>query len=180
MSSTGISANRLELLQIADAVAKGLFKLMAYKDEYEVARLMSNSNFFEDIDQHFAGETHITFHLAPPFLPKSQKRNGKHSYGPWMLYAMRLLARFRKLRGTRLDLFGYQTERREERALIEEYRKNIQEILESLSKDNLEAAIEIANFPNAFKGFGHVKATSLAHAKPLHEAKLKAWRENRA
>ena len=158
--------------EFADAVARGLFKLMAYKDEYEVARLMTRPEFLAEIEAAFDGETRITFHLAPPFLPPA-KGNGKRTFGPWMINLMRLLARFKGLRGGAFDPFGYQAERVMERALVKQYRADIESLLGGLSADNLQSAVEIARTPDAIRGFGHVKAASLAQVR-AHKDELMA------
>jgi indolepyruvate ferredoxin oxidoreductase len=148
--------------EFADAVARGMFKLMAYKDEYEVARLMTRPEFLAEIEAAFDGETKITLHLAPPFLPRSSTSNGKRTYGGWMLGAMRVLAKFKGMRGTAFDPFGYQAERRVERGLIERYRGEIEALLGALSADNLQAAIDLAQTPDAIRGFGHIKTAAIA------------------
>ena len=171
-------AGRSARLPLADAVARGLFKLMAYKDEYEVARLHADSGFVDRVAARFEGDFSIAWHLAPPLLARSNERGEavKRRYGPWMLTAMRLLARARRLRGTAFDPFGYAAERREERALVAEYRACIEELLKNLSAGNLAAALVIARIPDDIRGYGHVKARHLAAARPKWAALLADWR----
>ena len=163
---TGVAAAEAKIAGatggLSDSVARNLFKLMAYKDEYEVARLMTRPEFLAEIAEAFDGETKITFHLAPPFLPAPASGSGKRAFGPWMLNAMRVLAKFKGLRGSVLDPFGYQAERRQEVALIQSYRDEIDGLLKNLSAENLEDAIEVAGIPDAIRGYGRVKTASLA------------------
>jgi len=150
---------------LADSVARGYFKLLAYKDEYEVARLMTRPDFLAEIEDAFDGDTKITFHLAPPFLAAPASGNGKRQYGPWMINAMRLLANFKGLRGTALDPFGYQAERRVERALVDQYRNDVEQLLGKLTEDNLQDAIEVAQSPDAIRGYGRVKTAAIAKVR---------------
>ncbi|WP_292937946.1 indolepyruvate ferredoxin oxidoreductase family protein [Noviherbaspirillum sp.] len=149
--------------KLARAVAKAYFKLMAYKDEYEVARLYTNGEFVEKLKQQFDGEFSLKFNLAPPLFAKKDG-NGhlvKAEYGSWMWQGFRLLAKMKTLRGTKLDVFGYTAERRMERALIEEYRDVILALLDRLSDDNYAQAVQIAALPEKVRGFGHVKAKAV-------------------
>ena len=162
------------------AVARYLFKLMAYKDEYEVARLYTDGHFAAELARKFKGSYTLNFHLAPPLLAKRDPATGhlrKRVFGPWMMTAFRLLAPFRKLRGTPLDIFGYTEERKTERALIGAYRKRIGELLAGLSAANLPLAAEIAAIPEQIRGYGHVKARHLAEAQQREEALLARWRD---
>jgi indolepyruvate ferredoxin oxidoreductase len=145
------------------AVARYLSKLMAYKDEYEVARLYSQTDFVKRVADQFEGNYKLTFHLAPPLLSRRDPVTGepqKTVYGPWMLKAFGLLAKFKGLRGGALDVFGKTAERRMERALIGEYRSMIEALLPSLSADNLAVAVELASLPEHLRGYGHVKEKS--------------------
>ena len=145
------------------AVARYLFKLMAYKDEYEVARLYSNGEFMRKLDEQFEGNYRLQFHLAPPvFAGKDgDGRPAKHAFPQWTLGLFALLAKFKALRGTRFDIFGYMEERRKERRLIEDYKDLIDELLENLDDDNYETAVEIASLPEYIRGFGHIKLDSI-------------------
>ena len=154
-------------LPLTQAVACYLFKLMAYKDEYEVARLHTDPAFLAKVGAQFEGDFKLHYHLAPPLLAKSnaagelQKRN----YGPWMQRAFRLLAPLKVLRGGPLDVFGYTEERRQERALAAEYRTALEAMLPLLTADNRDAALAFARLPEQIRGFGHVKARHLAAAR---------------
>jgi indolepyruvate ferredoxin oxidoreductase len=164
---------------LAEAVARNLFKLMAYKDEYEVARLHTETGFLERIAQQFEGDYKVHYHLAPPLLAKRNAKGElvKRRYGPGMQLGFRLLARLRGLRGTALDLFGHTEERRTERALIAEYRACVQELLAGLSAGNHALALEIAAIPDQIRGYGHVKERNLAAARERWTALLARWRQ---
>jgi indolepyruvate ferredoxin oxidoreductase len=165
---------------LTEAVARSLFKLMAYKDEYEVARLHTQTGFQQRIAAMFEGDYKINFHLAPPAIaPRNEKGElQKRKFGPWMLVAFRVLAKLKRLRGTPLDVFGRTAERRAERALIGEYRAGIEQLLPSLDTDDYALALEIARIPEQIKGFGHVKERNLAAAR-LQWARLMGQWESR-
>jgi indolepyruvate ferredoxin oxidoreductase len=154
-------------LRLSEAVAKYLFKLMAYKDEYEVARLYTNGKFQEKIADMFEGDYSINFHLAPPLFAKrdAQGHLVKQKFGPWMMKAFGLLAKMKSLRGGSLDIFGRTEERKMERALIVEYRQLLSEILPQLNADNLAKAVALASIPEDIRGYGHVKERHFAAAK---------------
>jgi len=162
---------------LARAVARGYFKLLAYKDEYEVARLLSHPDFLQSLKDRFDGEATIHFNLAPPFLAPPGNASGKRRFGRWIVPALRLLSRFKGLRGSALDLFGYQSERRDERALIQDYESNIADILQHLNNTNLETATAIAELPMAIRGYGHVKQKSMAEARQKLDALLETFRQ---
>jgi indolepyruvate ferredoxin oxidoreductase len=153
--------------KLTEAVARYFHKLMAYKDEYEVARLHSDPAFREKIANMFEGDYKVKFHLAPPLLAKKDKEGHlvKQEFGPWMLKAFGVLAKFKGLRGTALDVFGYTAERKMERALIGEYRKTVEGLLGKLTADNLATAVAIARIPEDIRGYGHVKERHLKAAK---------------
>ncbi len=145
---------------LAKAVAHGYFKLLAYKDEYEVARLYADASFMDKINAGFEGDFKLVFHLAPPLLAKPDPRTGipaKQQYGSWMLAAFRILARFKFLRGTRFDIFGHTAERKLERRLIADYERDVSEILDRLNADNHGIAVELAALPEHIRGYAHVK-----------------------
>ncbi|HEY0823818.1 MAG TPA: indolepyruvate ferredoxin oxidoreductase family protein, partial [Ramlibacter sp.] len=160
-------------LPFTRAVAEGLLKLMAYKDEYEVARLYTDGAFQQALRQQFEGDVALEFYMAPPVI--SRARDGrpprKVRLGGWMLPAMKLLAQGRRLRGTPLDLFGRTAERRMERELVADYRARIEAMLPALSADRLKTAVEIASLPLQMRGFGHVKLANVALAR-AREAEL--------
>jgi indolepyruvate ferredoxin oxidoreductase len=164
--------------RLAEAVARYLFKLMAYKDEYEVARLHTDRSFTDKIAGMFEGDYKVVHHLAPPLLAQRNDKGElvKQSYGPWMRKAFGVLARFKGLRGTAFDPFGYSIERKTERALIGEYRASIDELLQGLSLDNLALAVEIASIPQDIRGYGHVKERHLATARTKWDALMVRWR----
>ncbi|MCE2860803.1 MAG: 2-oxoacid:acceptor oxidoreductase family protein, partial [Oxalobacteraceae bacterium] len=149
--------------KLSKAVAKSLFKLMAYKDEYEVARLYTDPAFMKGLTQQLDGKLTLSFNLAPPLFAKkdAQGQPKKAEYGSWVWPAFKLLAKFKALRGTKLDLFGWTTERKMERQLIVDYRELITNLLPTLTSERLSAAITIASLPEKIRGFGHVKAASV-------------------
>ncbi len=154
---------------LAEAVARYYFKLLAYKDEYEVARLYTSGAFQKQVDATFEGEKlRYTFHLAPPLLGRKDKTTGlprKTSFGPWMMKAFALLAKLKGLRGTGFDPFGYSAERRTERKLIADYEALMGEIAANLSSRNHALAVALAAIPEKIRGYGHVKARHLEAAK---------------
>ena len=153
---------------LALAVAKNLFKLMAYKDEYEVARLYSDGTFAHNIARQFKGDFTLKFHLAPPVMGRTDSFTGKPlktEFGPWMMTGFRLLAKMKRLRGTKLDVFGRTAERKMERRLIAEYCATIESLLPKITAANTATAIEIASLPDMIRGFGHVKEANVAKAK---------------
>jgi len=160
-------------LPFTRAVARSLLKLMAYKDEYEVARLYTDGAFRQALQQQFEGEAKLEFYMAPPLLsrPRDGQPPRKIRLGGWMLPLMRVLAHGRRWRGTALDLFGRTAERRMERALIEDYRRRIDELLPLLDAQRLSLATEIAAVPLSMRGFGHVKQANVALAR-AREAEL--------
>jgi indolepyruvate ferredoxin oxidoreductase len=167
---------------LSEAVARYFFKLMAYKDEYEVARLYTSGEFRRRLEQQFEGDYQVRFHLAPPLFAKrdEQGRLQKKEYGPWMFKAFGLLARLKGLRGSRFDPFGYTAERRGERQLIADYEKTLQELLGTLDAGRLALAVEIASIPEHIRGYGHVKEAHLHEAKAREAALLATWRNPKA
>ncbi|HET6395459.1 MAG TPA: indolepyruvate ferredoxin oxidoreductase family protein [Pseudoxanthomonas sp.] len=162
---------------LAEAVARYAFKLMAYKDEYEVARLYASGEFRRRLQQQFEGEYTLRFHLAPPLLARrdAQGRLLKREYGPWMLTAFKWLARLRFLRGTALDPFGRTAERRMERRLVADYFATIERLLGKLDAGNLALAAEIASIPEQIRGYGHVKEAHLHRARAREAELLARW-----
>ncbi len=164
-----------QLPVLTEAVAFNYFKLLAYKDEYEVARLYSNGDFTRQLQAQFEGDYRIEFHLAPSWLAKRDKQTDvprKRSFGPWMLGAFGVLARFKFLRGTVLDPFGRSLERQQERALIETYVTDIELILLNLNAVNRHTALELARLPEKIRGYGHVKEAAMKAAS-LHAERLR-------
>ena len=164
---------------LTEAVARNYFKLLAYKDEYEVARLYADPAFLQRLDEVFDGDVKLRFHLAPPLLARRDPVTGelqKREYGGWMLNAFRILAKFKALRGTPLDPFGHTEERKEERALAKGYAATIGELLATLAPDNHALAVEIASLPEHIRGFGHVKQRSIDSARRREAELLDAFR----
>ena len=160
---------------LTEAVAFNYFKLLAYKDEYEVARLYSNGDFTRQLEAQFEGDYRIEFHLAPSWLAKRDAKTGaprKRSFGPWMLKAFDVLARFKFLRGTALDPFGRSLERRQERELIEAYVADVELILGHLSANNRHTALSLARLPEKIRGYGHVKESAMK-AAALQAARMR-------
>ncbi|MFQ5954279.1 MAG: indolepyruvate ferredoxin oxidoreductase family protein, partial [Kiloniellales bacterium] len=165
--------------ELTKAVARYYFKLLAYKDEYEVARLYADPAFRERLGQAFEGDVRLRFHLAPPLFAKRDPDTGllkKRTYGPWMMGVFHLLAKLKRLRGTRLDPFALSAERKTERRLIADYEATIAELLQGLDRSNHGLAVEIASIPEHIRGFGHVKARHLADAKTREADLLQAFR----
>ena len=164
---------------LAESVARYLFKLMAYKDEYEVARLHTDAAFLDKIGGQFEGDFTLNYHMAPPLIAKTNDRGElvKQRFGPSMRTAFKVLASLKGLRGGAFDIFGRTEERKAERALIGEYRATIDEVLRTLNVANHGAAVEIARIPEQIKGFGHVKARNLKTAREVWSRAMVAWRE---
>jgi indolepyruvate ferredoxin oxidoreductase len=167
---------------LTETVARYLFKLMAYKDEYEVARLHTETGFREKIAAMFEGDYKVNYHLAPPMTAKRNEKGElqKKKFGPAMHTAFRVLAKLKGLRGTALDVFGRTEERRTERALIVEYRQTIERVLASLSAGNHGLALEIARIPEQIKGYGHVKERNLAAARAQWNQLMVQWAQPEA
>ena len=149
-------------LKLTKTVATYLFKLMAYKDEYEVARLFSDGHFEEQLHQQFEGKFTLQFHMAPAWLFSSKSgRPKKLTFGPWMKFGLKLLARFKFLRGSAFDLFGYSSERRAERRLISEYVDMLKKLAAQLTPENLNTAIALAALPDMIRGYGEMKSIAI-------------------
>ena len=164
---------------LTEAVARYLFKLMAYKDEYEVARLHTDPAFTAKVAGMFEGDYKLVHHLAPPLIAKKNERGEliKQPFGPWIRTAFGLLAKLKGLRGTALDVFGRSEERKMERALITEYQDCINELLQTLNAGNRTLAAEIARIPEDIRGYGHVKERHLKAARPKWQALMSRWRD---
>ena len=164
---------------LAEAIARTAYKVMAYKDEYEVARLYTDGRFRQALESAFEGDHRLAVHLAPPLIAPRDTVTGlrtKRTYGPWMFAVMRLLVRLRRLRGTPFDPFGYSAERRAERRLVHEYEAVVEELIAGLDADNHALAVAIASIPEKIRGFGHVKERSLAQARGEMIGLLDIWR----
>ncbi|MDR3455469.1 MAG: indolepyruvate ferredoxin oxidoreductase family protein [Rhodoferax sp.] len=168
---------------LAEAAARYLYKLMAYKDEYEVARLHTDPDFVAQLDAMFKHGYTVKYNLAPPTISKKDPVTGhliKQQFGPWMQSAFGWLKRFKGLRGGALDLFGKTEERRQERQMIEEYVKELDAICAALNPANHAAAVALASVPDEVRGYGHVKEKSIAEAKALREQRANAFRNAKA
>ncbi|HJQ55889.1 MAG TPA: indolepyruvate ferredoxin oxidoreductase family protein [Vineibacter sp.] len=165
---------------LAEAVARGYAKLLAYKDEYEVARLYTDGRFLDQVRRQFDGDYSIKFHLAPPLIADRDPRTGhlrKRAFGPRMMMAFRLLKRLKFLRGTRFDLFGRTAERQMERQLIADYEALVEEILVKLAPANHAIAVQLAALPDDIRGFGHVKDVHLEKVRAKWASLLAAFRD---
>ncbi|MDF1718084.1 MAG: indolepyruvate ferredoxin oxidoreductase family protein [Antarcticimicrobium sp.] len=167
----------IEDSELKEAVAKGYHKLLAYKDEYEVARLLLTSR--DKAAREFDGDLKMSFHLAPPILGGKgpDGRPIKREFGEWMLRPMKILARMKRLRGTPLDLFGYSAERKMERALIRQYERDMNEVLAKVTPETRDIALALAALPLEIRGFGPVKLASEAKAAKRREELLAAFRQ---
>jgi indolepyruvate ferredoxin oxidoreductase len=164
--------------RLTEAVAVNYYKLLAYKDEYEVARLYTSGDFERRIREQFDGDYRLRFHLAPPLLTRRGPVPGqlrKREYGPWVLRAFRVLARLRRLRGTAFDVFGYTHERRTERALIGEYEDLVARVVDGMSAGNYPIALQLLALPERIKGFGHVKEKNLGEVRKEQAALLELF-----
>ena len=164
---------------LTEAVARYYFKLLAIKDEYEVARLYTDGEFAKRVAAQFEGDYKLTFHLAPPLSNKPDPVTGeakKSDYGPWMMSAFSVLARMKGLRGTAFDIFGRTAERRMERQLITDYEALIDELLPRLAAHNHAIAVELASIPEHIRGYGHVKERHLKAAKAKEAELVAAFR----
>ena len=164
---------------LGEAVARYLFKLMAYKDEYEVARLYANTDFLKRVADQFEGDYTVKVHMAPPIISKIDPATGepvKRTFGPWMMSAFRVLAKMKFLRGTALDIFGYTQERRTERQLIADYERVMDEVIAKLDATNLGMGVHLASIPEHIRGYGPVKERHLKEAKAREAEYLQQFR----
>jgi indolepyruvate ferredoxin oxidoreductase len=168
--------------KLSTAVAKYYFKLMAYKDEYEVARLYTDGRFVEQLKSQFEGDFSLKFNLAPPLFAKKDAKGQlvKAEFGSWMWSAFKLLAKCKGLRGGAFDVFGYSEERKMERALIVEYREMVEALLAGLNADNVANAVELAGLPEQIRGFGHVKEAAVAKFRAEKARLLAVGKQQRA
>ncbi|MDO9449326.1 MAG: indolepyruvate ferredoxin oxidoreductase family protein [Rugosibacter sp.] len=169
--------------RLSEAAARYLYKLMAYKDEYEVARLHTDPGFLAKLDAQFKAGYKAQYHLAPPLLSKRDPITGelqKRAFGPWIFTAFKLLAKMKFLRGSSLDIFGKTEERRHERQMIEDYIQLLDETTSQLTPANYAAAVLLVSVPDEIRGYGHVKEKSIAAAKVLQTERLQAFRQAKA
>ena len=171
----------LDSTRLTQAVACYYFKLLAIKDEYEVARLYAESDFLDSIAATFEGDYTLHYHLAPPLLARPDPVSGKVQkveFGPWMMGVFRGLAKLRRLRGTRWDIFGHSAERRLEKQLIGDYEEDIAAILSTLSPATLSIAVELASLPEQIRGYGHIKLKSIAAVQKQRTSLLEKLRHS--
>ena len=168
----------LKSTRLTENVARYLFKLMAYKDEYEVARLHTDPKFVAKIAAQFEGDYKLVHHLAPPLVSKTnaQGEAQKRQFGTWIRPVFAMLAKLKGLRGGTFDVFGYSQERRTERALIGEYRASIEALLaKGLTPERLNLAVDIARIPEDIRGYGHVKERHLLAARAKWDGLMAQW-----
>ncbi|MCC2107365.1 MAG: indolepyruvate ferredoxin oxidoreductase family protein, partial [Hyphomicrobiales bacterium] len=164
---------------LSDAVRESFFKLMSYKDEYEVARLYTNGEFRQKLARQFDGDYTLTFHMAPPLAARRDPTTGKlqkTTFGPWMMKALGFIAKFKGLRGGAFDIFGRTEERRMERALIDEYEQTMLDLAGALNADNHATAVALARLPLTIRGFGHIKEANAKKAAAERQRLLQAFR----
>lgn len=167
--------------KLTETVARNYFKVLATKDEYEVARLFTNGDFMKKIESQFEGSYKLNFHLAPPIMnnAKPGEEPQKRSFGPWMMRSFKLLARMKFLRNSVIDPFGYTAERKVEREWLATYEGVLDEVLGRLTAEKMQTAIELANLPDIVRGYGPVKERFLEQAHIQHARLLSAWRNER-
>ena len=165
---------------VSQAVAKNLYKLMAIKDEFEVARLFADGSFEKALAEQFEGKFKVNFHLAPPLFAEHDRDSGrprKKAYGPWMLRAMKLLAGLRGWRGGVLDLFSGSAERKLDLAWLARYEAVVDEISQTLGSANYAHAFTLASIPDKIRGFGPLRAKAMDEARVAHDVALDLWRK---
>jgi len=168
---------------LTETVARNYFKLLAYKDEYEVARLYSETQFFDSLRSNFGNDFKFTFHLSPPIFARPDPATGrpkKYEFGGWMLPVLKFLARLRGLRGTRFDPFSYTRERKLERQLIADYEQLLERLVAELDGPRLALATTLAALPESIRGFGPIKEAAIVAANELRDSKLAEWRAGSA
>jgi indolepyruvate ferredoxin oxidoreductase len=170
-----LEGERVNSSKLAEAVARYYHKLLAYKDEYEVARLHANGEFRKKIEGMFEGDYRVVYYLAPPLLARKDPVSGeprKMRFGSWMMPLFKILSSLRGLRGSAFDIFGYSEERRTERSLIREYEETVARLLAGLTPQNHALAVQIAAIPDEIRGFGYIKARNLAPARKKRDELL--------
>jgi len=168
----------VDIKNFSNAVAINYFKLMSYKDEYEIARLYSDNEFINKINETFEGNFKINYHLSPPIFYTQDKITGhplKINFGSWIMILFKFISLFKFLRGTYFDLFGYFEERKIERLLINNYKDRILEICTKLTIENYALAVEIASTPDQIRGFGYIKEKNIEIAKRCEDKLMSAF-----
>jgi indolepyruvate ferredoxin oxidoreductase len=164
---------------LAEAVARSYYKLLAYKDEYEVARLFTDGEFERKLASQFDGNYTLEFNMAPPLLAQRDPDTGhlkKRAFGPWVFKAFKVLAGMKGLRGGAFDIFGYTAERRQERQLIADYEATVAALLDGLNSDNHGLAVDIALLPMKVRGYGHIKDKAIAETKAREAELMQSYR----
>jgi indolepyruvate ferredoxin oxidoreductase len=164
--------------ELSSAVARNYFKLLAYKDEYEVARLHTQTGFLDSVRRQFGSNVKLKFHFSPPLLARTDPNNGRprqYEVGGWVLPLLRLLARLRVLRGTPLDVFSYSKERRSERQLLADYERLVDRLVSELDAERLDLAVGLAGLPDRIRGFGPVKEAAMRQARSAENDLLHLW-----
>ena len=164
---------------LTEAIARYAYKLMAYKDEYEVARLYSDKTFVNNLYDTFEGDFKLQFHLAPPLISPRDKETGnlrKITFGSWMLKAFSILAKLKFLRGTAWDIMGKSAERKAERQLVLDYEAWVRTLATKMNARNFDLAVKIASIPNSIRGYGHIKEKSMINADKHRDLLMKRWR----
>ncbi len=173
--------DKLKRKDLSISVAKYYAKLLAIKDEYEVARLYTDGTFMKELKDQFEGPVQLNFYLAPPLFSRKDPFSGqpkKMTYGSWMMHGFRLLAKLKGLRGTAFDIFGYTKDRKQERALITEYETLIKDILENVTPKNYDIAVELASLPEHIRGYGHVKTRHIEDVRVNGTVLKKRFKES--
>ncbi len=173
-------ANAPGMSGFAEGVARYYYKLLAYKDEYEVARLFSAPEFRKQLEQQFEGDYRLAFHMAPPMLPRKDNVTGlpkKTTFGGWMERGLSLLVKLKFFRGTPLDPFGYSRDRILDRELIRQYEMIMNEVIPNLSDDNHRLAVELASYPEFIRGYGHVKRRHVDETREKVDELMSAFRQ---
>jgi len=173
------AAVRSDMADLTDAVARGAYKLMAYKDEYEVARLYTDGRFEAALRQQFDGDFTLAYHMAPPTLSRGNEPSGrpaKRRFGPNMIWALKVLTKFKALRGSMLDPFGHTAERKTERQLITDYERLVVELTDGLTADTHALAVQLARLPEKIRGYGPIKDGNIESTKAEEAALLEQWR----
>ena len=169
------SVDNVENQPLSEAVARYAYKLRAYKDEYEVARLYTDGSFTENLASRFTGDYKINVQLAPPLLSRPDPVTGKakkRNFGPWIFSVFRVLVKMKRLRGTPADIFGWTKERRTERKLIVEYEQMVEKFVAEFDQIDYDTAVQLARLPDEVRGFGHVKMANLEQVEKRRESLL--------
>jgi indolepyruvate ferredoxin oxidoreductase len=164
---------------LLEAVARNYFAVLAYKDEYEVARLHTESGFVESVKRNFGSGVRMSFHFSPPLFAKVEPATGrpkKYELGPWVLPVLRVLAKLRWLRGRKLDPFGWSADRRLERELLARYESLLERIAAELDESRFELALELARLPEQVRGYGPIKSAAAKGARAAEENLWQQWR----